>query len=79
MNSNGKFKESIHIDRGTQFFNSKVNLNCVRTKNKFERYLEEQGIQYMPSKYKNPQTNRKLERRWYEYNKYRWRFKTLDE
>ena len=37
------------------------------------------GINLIPSRIKNPQTNGKVEGRWYEYDKHRWRFKTLQK
>ena len=45
----------------------------------FQKYCEGKGIELIPSRIKNPQTNGKVERRWYEYDKHRWRFKTLQE
>lgn len=67
-----------NTDRGTEFFSNKKTKN-PGSKSKFEKFLVEQGIQHIPSRIKNPQTNGKLERLWYEYDKHRWKFKTLKE
>jgi transposase InsO family protein len=40
-------------------------------------YHSQSGI--IPSRRNNPQTNGKLERFWYEYNKHWWRFGSLQE
>lgn len=71
--------ERVNTDRGTQFFNSKRDKNGNRTLGEFEKYFEKRGIKHIPSRLKNPQTNGKLERRWQEYDKHRWRFDTLQE
>jgi len=64
----------VNTDRGSQFYGNK---NDGVTE--FQRYLESQGIRHIPSKVKNPQTNGKLERFWYEYDRHRWRFETFTE
>lgn len=69
----------MNTDQGTQFYNPKKDNKGIRQKSKFEEYIEKQGMKYIPSRRKNPQTNCKLERRWLEYDKHRWRFKTLQE
>ena len=68
------FIKQVNTDRGTEFFSNKK-----ESTSKFQQYLKKQGIQHIPSRIKNPQTNGKLERLWYEYDKHRWRFKTLQE
>jgi transposase InsO family protein len=60
--------------RGTEFFSNKK-----EGTSKFQQYLKKQGTQHILSRVKNPQTNGKLERLFYEYDKHRWRFKTLQE
>lgn len=45
----------------------------------YQDFLKSQVIKMVFSRVKNPQTNGKLERLWREYNKHRWRFKTLQE
>ena len=45
----------------------------------YQRFTKKQGIKIIFSRVKNPQTNGKLERLWYEYDKHRWRFSTLNE
>lgn len=70
-----KFNASIrevNTDRGTQFFSNHPN-----SMNKFEKYLFDSGIIHIPSRRNNPQTNGKLERLWFEYDKHRWRFSTM--
>ena len=49
------------------------------SKFEFELYLKRRGKQHIPSRIKNPQTNGKLERFWQEYDKHRWKFKSLNE
>ncbi|HUV02900.1 MAG TPA: hypothetical protein VMW67_05600, partial [Desulfobacteria bacterium] len=41
---------------------------------RFERYLSVRGINHIPSKRNNPQTNGKIERWFQEYKRHRWRF-----
>ena len=67
-----------NTDRGSEFFSNKKTKK-QGSKSKFEKYLLEQNIQHIPSRIRNPQTNGKLERLWYEYDKHRWKFKTLKE
>ena len=70
-----KFNASIrelNTDRGTQFFSNHPN-----SMNRFEKYLSDVGITHIPSRRNNPQTNGKLERLWFEYDKHRWRFRDL--
>lgn len=49
------------------------------TATKYRKFLENNSIKMIFSRVKNPQTNGKLERLWYEYDKHRWRFNTLQE
>ena len=71
--------EQVNTDKGTQFFNSALDKHGNRNKSKFELYLEEKGIEFIPSRRKNPPTNGKVERRWLEYDRHRWRFNSLQE
>ena len=64
----------VNTDRGTQFFS-----NHPHSMNKFEKYLYDVGINHIPSRRNNPQTNGKLERLWFEYDKHRWRFRSIKE
>jgi len=64
----------VNTDRGTQFYSNKN-----QGSSDFEKYLESSGINYIPSRRNNPQTNGKLERLWYEYDKHRWRFNSLQD
>ena len=67
-----------NTDRGPEFFSNKKEQD-KDSKSEFEIYLKKQGIQHIPSRRKNPQTNGKLERLWQEYNRHRWRYKTLKQ
>lgn len=67
---------SKNTDRCPEFFSNKKEYN-KESRSEFEIYLLKQKIQHIPSRRKNPQTNGKLERLWQEYNKHRWRFKSL--
>jgi putative transposase len=62
----------VNTDRGSVFVSNKDEGTSA-----FEQYCAAQGIQVIPSRIKNPQTNGKVERRWQEYNKHRHRFPTL--
>jgi transposase InsO family protein len=65
---------TVNTDRGSAFVSNKT-----EGTSKFEKYCEEQGIKMIPCRRQNPQTNGKVERRWLEYDKHRWQFKTLQE
>ena len=67
----------VNTDRGPEFFSNKKDKK-KGSKSKFEIFLIEQGKKHIPSRVNNPQTNGKLERFWYEYDKHRWRFKSLN-
>lgn len=64
----------VNTDRVTQFYSNKS-----QGTSKFEKYLESKKIKHIPSRRNNPQTNGKLERFWYEYDKHRWRFGNLQQ
>jgi len=64
------FIREVNTDRGTEFYAQTGN-------HKFMHFLEKQGITFIPSRRNNPQTNGKIERLWLEYDRHRWRFKTL--
>jgi len=64
----------VNTDRGTQFFSNHPN-----SMNKFEKYLFINGINHIPSRRNNPQTNGKLERLWFEYDKHQWRFNNINK
>ena len=65
---------TVNTDRGSAFVSNKTNGTS-----KFEKYLDTQGTKMIPCRRQNQQTNGKVERRWLEYDKHRWRFKTLQE
>ena len=77
MNKANEYNSLIHsvnTDRGAQFYSNHPN-----SKSRFELFLDENKIKYLPSRRNNPQTNGKLERLWLEYNRHRWRFETIQE
>ena len=62
----------VNTDRGSAFVSNKEDGTS-----KFQTYCKSKGIQVIPSRVKNPQTNGKVERRWQEYDKHRHRFSSL--
>lgn len=62
----------VNTDRDSKFYSNHPESTSV-----FQDYLIQQSIDYIPSRRNNPQTNGKLERFWYEYDKHRWRFESL--
>ena len=67
-----------NTDRGSEFYSNKKRMN-TDSKSDFERYLVSVGVKHVPSRVGNPQTNGTLEHHWLEYDRHRWRFKTLKE
>jgi len=67
------FIKDVNTDRGTQFYS-----NHPKSKSQFQEFLEQNDINFVPSRRNNPQTNGKVERFWYEYDKHRWRFDTIE-
>lgn len=68
---NAKIREA-NTDRGSEFHSNHPN-----SLSRFQKYLIRVGTRHIPSRRSNPQTNGKLERFWYEYDKHRWRFDTM--
>jgi putative transposase len=68
-----------NTDKGPQFYCNKSTANGERGKAKFEEFLEEQGINHIPSRRNHPQTNGKNERWFRTYNENRGRYKTFEE
>jgi len=68
------FIKDVNTDRGTQFYSNHPN-----STSQFQEFLKENDINHVPSRRNNPQTNGKVERFWYEYDKHRWRFGTIEE
>ena len=64
----------VNTDRGSEFFS-----NHPDSLSRFQTLLLERGIKHIVSRKSNPQTNGKLERFWYEYDKHRWRFADIDQ
>ncbi|MHB8351194.1 MAG: transposase family protein [Thermoplasmata archaeon] len=69
----------LNTDRGTEFFVSEKSDRPNPTPGRFQEYLALHDVRHVVSRVKNPQTNGKLERLWYEYDRHRWRFATLGE
>ena len=69
----------VNTDRGSQFFVSERENVRVMGEAAFQRFLRERGIRHVVSRAHNPQTNGKLERVWLEYDRHRWRYRTLAE
>jgi putative transposase len=63
----------INTDQGSQFYASGGEKKSKGV-SRFERYLNARGINHIPSKRNNPQTNGKIERWFQEYRRHRWRF-----
>jgi transposase InsO family protein len=68
------FIREVNTDRGSEFVS-----NHPGSISRFQQYLLENGIKHIISRKSNPQTNGKIERFWYEYDRHRWRFNTLEE
>jgi len=68
--------EQANTDRGPQFYNNHKNPDNLTD---FQKHLLASNIKHIVSRRNNPQTNGKLERRWLEYDKHRWRFISLEE
>lgn len=68
-----------NTDRGVEFLYSPKRDGREVGETAFQTYLKEQGIRHVVSRVNNPQTNGKVERWWYEYDKHRWRYRTLQE
>ncbi|SMD30793.1 DDE-type integrase/transposase/recombinase [Picrophilus oshimae] len=73
----GKPNEII-TDHGTQFFSNGKN-GIPGDKNKFQQYLDDNGIKHILARIDHPQTNGKLERLNYTIKRLRPYFSTWDE
>ena len=69
----------VNTDRGSEFFNNESAQSPDPAPGRFQRFLAEQGLRHVVSRFQNPQTNGKCERLWYEYDRHRWRYATLQE
>ena len=69
----------VNTDKGTQFYNSKLNNDLTRSLSEFEQFLTKQGIKHIPSRIKHPQTNGKQERWFRTYEENRHKFKSFNE
>jgi len=77
INTYGK-PEEILTDHGTQFFSNGKN-GITGDKNKFQEYLENNGIKHILGRIDHPQTNGKLERLNYTIKRLKPYFSTRDE
>jgi len=68
-----------NTDKGSQFYCNKLDAKGNRGKAEFELYLEDEGINHIPSRRNHPQTNGKNERWFRTYEEHRGRFKTFEE
>lgn len=73
-----QFIKEVNTDRGTQFYANKRNKN-KEADHKFVEYLDSLGINHIPSRVKNPQTNGKMERWFQEYKKHRHKKNSAEE
>lgn len=67
------FIKDVNTDRGSQFYS-----NHPKSTSEFQEFLKKNGMRHIPSRRNNPQTNGKVERFWYEYDKHRWRYDTIE-
>ena len=68
----------VNTDRGTQFYVADKE-DRTSTEGQFQRFLAQRGIRHVISRVNHPQTNGKLERLWLEYDRHRWRYRTVKE
>ncbi len=68
----------VNTDRGSQFYIADKEAR-ESVDGQFQRFLAERGIRHVVSRVNHPQTNGKLERLWLEYDRHRWRYRTLKE
>ena len=69
----------VNTDKGTQFYNSKLNNDGTRSISEFENFLIDNGIRFIPSRKKHHQTNGKQERWFRTYEENRHKFKSFNE
>ena len=70
---------ALNTDKGAQFYANKGNLDGARGMAKFEKFLEKERIEHIPSRRNHPQTNGKEERWFRTYNERRGEFKKFNE
>jgi transposase InsO family protein len=75
----GRTIREVNTDRGTEFFVSEKSDRPEPTAGCFQEHLAKRGIRHVVSRVQNPQTNGKIERLWYEYDRHRWRYVRLGE
>jgi len=69
----------VNTDKGSQFYSSKVNKHGEKGKSQYEKFLNNQRINHIPSRRNHPQTNGKEERWFRTYEENRNKFKSFNE
>ena len=70
--------QQVNTDQGSVFYAVPKRDQAIGY-SEFEKHLQALGIQHVPSRARNPQTNGKIERLWLEYDRHRWRFSSMQE
>ena len=70
--------KALNTDRGSQFYPNKRDKNG-NAESVFQDYLKSRGIQHIPSRRNNPQTNGKMERLVQTYKRHRDKFNSANE
>ena len=70
--------DQVNTDRGSVFYTT-TKEGHEEGFAQFELHLQSLGIEHVPSRAHNPQTNGKSERFWLEYDRHRWRFGSMQE
>ena len=69
----------VNTDKGSQFYANTYNEKGKKGQCEFEKFLEKNGINHIPSRRNHPQTNGKKERWFRTYEENRGKFKSFDE
>jgi len=69
----------VNTDKGSQFYSNKYDKTGEKGKSEYEKFLEKQRINHIPSRRNHPQTNGKEERWFRTYEENRGKFKTFKE
>lgn len=70
---------ALNTDKGAQFYANKKTSDGKKGVSEFEKFLEKEGINHIPSRRNHPQTNGKEERWFRTYNENRAKFKSFKE
>ncbi len=79
LNQYSSIIREINIDKGSQFYTNKFNKKGEKGKCEFEKFLEKERMNHIPSRRNHPQTNGKNERWFRTYEKNRHKFKSFEE